>query len=220
VKVSGGSGTGGAGGPQNPTIITGPAGTTRDLEYQTAGVVRWRWRVNSDAETGAPNGTGSNLELNRYDDAGALLAQVLLVNRRLGTATWTPNITFSGQIVVVGSSTFTARLQLSNGATLAGGIDLPTTRVAVDTVLGAGHHTVRVDASGALRTITFPNPATTPGRQYVIIKGDTSANAVRLSTPAGVFGVGGDVTYDLTYPGQVITLQSDGTDWNILGMLI
>lgn len=63
--------------------LTAAAGTNRDLSYQTAGVDRWKWRTNNVAESGG--NAGSNLELLRYNDAGAQIGGVVMgVNRSTG----------------------------------------------------------------------------------------------------------------------------------------
>jgi hypothetical protein len=71
-------------------------------------------------------------------------------------------------------------------------------------------HTIAVDASGAARTITLPAPsAATVGREYVIIKSDSSANAVSVASGGGtLFG-----TASTTTQGGFIRVRSDGTNW-------
>lgn len=59
--------------------VNGPAGRTRNVQFETADVLRWRFRANTTAESGT--NAGSNLEGIAYDDAGAALGTWLFVNR-------------------------------------------------------------------------------------------------------------------------------------------
>jgi hypothetical protein len=86
--------------------------------------------------------------------------------------------------------------------------------VNANTVLDSTHHTVLVDAAGAIRTITLPNAVGCKWRIYTIKKIDVSVNAVQVIT------AGGDID-GLT---QLLFLQqwdsakviSDGTNWRIV----
>lgn len=61
---------------------SGPAGTNRAIYFDTDGTPRWALITNSTAEGGAD--AGSNLVLQNYDDAGALLGNVLAFSRATG----------------------------------------------------------------------------------------------------------------------------------------
>jgi len=62
--------------------LDGAAATTRNLRFLTTNLLRWAFVANTTAESGAS--AGSNLDLLRYDDAGALLATVLRITRSTG----------------------------------------------------------------------------------------------------------------------------------------
>lgn len=63
-------------------IVTGPAGASKELLYQTAGITRWSVRVRGNAESGS--NAGSDLLIANYSDAGAQLTNVLQVTRSTG----------------------------------------------------------------------------------------------------------------------------------------
>lgn len=75
--------------------------------------------------------------------------------------------------------------------------------------------TLMVNAAGGAVAITLLDPTTNAGVTQVITKTDTSVNVVTLTTPAGVIAVGGLTTYSLVLAGASVTLQSDGTNWNL-----
>lgn len=62
--------------------ISAAAGNDRSLLLQTGGLTRWQLSANNVAEGGS--NAGSSLQLQRYDDAGAVLATVLYSRRQDG----------------------------------------------------------------------------------------------------------------------------------------
>jgi hypothetical protein len=83
-------------------ILNGAAGTNRTYQYQTAGVARWDLTCNNTAESGS--NTGSDLVLNAYTDAGALVdmgGTVVFTRAALGPVT-------INRPIVNGAGTFTA----------------------------------------------------------------------------------------------------------------
>jgi hypothetical protein len=62
--------------------INGAAGTTRVLEYTTAGSARWAVYVNGTAESGG--NAGSDYQIQRYTDAGAAIDTPLSIIRSSG----------------------------------------------------------------------------------------------------------------------------------------
>lgn len=67
-------------------IAERPAGATAGLALRTNTSARWFLAVNSAAESGA--NAGSDLVLNRYNDAGVLIDSILSVNRATGEFTF------------------------------------------------------------------------------------------------------------------------------------
>lgn len=90
------------------------------------------------------------------------------------------------------------------------------TNTAVDLTLTVAHHTITVDASGAARTITLPAAAGCSGRIYIIKKVDASGNNVTIDGNASETIDGATTKVHSTqYSGSAI--QSDGTNWHIIG---
>jgi parallel beta helix pectate lyase-like protein len=65
--------------------VNGASGSVRAFVWQTAGAKRWYMRANGTAESGS--NTGSDFELNAYDDAGNLLSTPLKISRANGQVT-------------------------------------------------------------------------------------------------------------------------------------
>lgn len=73
---------------------------------------------------------------------------------------------------------------------------------------------VLADAVAGAIAVTLPSPAL--GRMAEVVKTDTGPNAVTLTTPSGVIGVGGAATYVMSVPGTALVLRGDGTNWQIV----
>lgn len=71
-------------------IVDRPAGQTGDLDFTTAGSIRFRWRLSSAAESGSD--AGSNISLIAYHDDGTTLGTVASITRA------TRNVVFGGII--------------------------------------------------------------------------------------------------------------------------
>jgi len=72
--------TGAGAGLQAAFVIDNATGTVKDLRFSTAQSLRWIWRSNSTAESGA--NAGSDLNLISFTDAGATLNGVVMVALR------------------------------------------------------------------------------------------------------------------------------------------
>lgn len=95
------------------------------------------------------------------------------------------------------------------------GLEAPITGVSADTTLDNTHFTVKVDASGANRTITLPAAATCSGRIYNIKKIDSSANSVTIDGN-GAETIDGAATKSTTTQYAGWQIQSDSSNWIIL----
>ena len=77
-----------------PLNLSAAAGTpSRALVCQTAGLSRWAWGMTTSAESGS--NAGGNFALNRYDDTGNMIDQVMNFTRSSG-------VTNIGQLVIGG----------------------------------------------------------------------------------------------------------------------
>lgn len=72
--------------------VNAAAGQYRYFQFKTAGTQRWSFGAENTAEAGAD--VGSNFRIAAYNDAGALIDELLAIPRvALGAATWTrPNV--------------------------------------------------------------------------------------------------------------------------------
>ncbi|MEP7454310.1 hypothetical protein [Phyllobacterium sp. SB3] len=68
--------------PATGLRLNGNVGTARGIRFQTSGSDRWVLYTSGTAESGSDN--GSNLELNRYNDAGTFLDTLISINRETG----------------------------------------------------------------------------------------------------------------------------------------
>ena len=99
-------------------VLNAAAGTYRGVFWKTAGVNRWRFATDTDAESGA--NAGCTLKLVSYDDAGSAIKTPISITRATGditfgsNATMTLNLTASGGGITAGVAAttrgvFTAR---------------------------------------------------------------------------------------------------------------
>lgn len=114
------------------------------------------------------------------------------------TQTWSGTNTFSSEIL------------------LGGAVRTPITSTSSDIPLDATHYTVKVDASGANRTITLPPAAGCTGRIYIIKKTDSSANTVTIDGDTAET-IDGATTKVISTQYAGYSIQSDGTGWMIIG---
>lgn len=90
-----------------------------------------------------------------------------------------------------------------------------TTATSTDITLDVSHYTVRVDASGASRTITLPAASGCTRRIYAVKKSDSSGNTVTVDAD-GAETIDGATTQVLTTQYSTVVIQSNGTSWDIL----
>lgn len=62
--------------------VSGSAGQTRNLKFQSSGSSRWAWSVSNTAESGG--NAGSDLNLQSFTDGGAFNANVMSITRSTG----------------------------------------------------------------------------------------------------------------------------------------
>ncbi len=76
---------------------------------------------------------------------------------------------------------------------------------------------IRADASGSAFTLTLPAAATAgPGTTYTIIRADIAESTNLLTIDANASElIAGNLNYIL-YPSDVITIECDGTGWNVI----
>lgn len=90
-----------------------------------------------------------------------------------------------------------------------------TNSTSTDITLDASYYTVRVDASGASRTITLPAASGCTRRIYFIKKTDNSVNTVTIDGN-GAETIDGATTQVIATQYGTFQIQSNGTSWDIL----
>jgi len=89
------------------------------------------------------------------------------------------------------------------------------TEYVADETLGDNEYVIFVDASAGDVTLTLPDPALAPARQYVIKKTDTSANRIIIA-PFASETIDGSASAMIVAPYESLTIQCNGTDWFII----
>lgn len=117
--------------------INGAAGTARNLDFLSAGLLRWSIRLTAAAETGG--GAGSGLSLRSYDDTGVAYTVIpLTFARSSGTATFGANVNGPGfsfgpaSLTLDGPGNTAIELGRTDGTTCTPHIDFHTAAASVD----------------------------------------------------------------------------------------
>lgn len=95
------------------------------------------------------------------------------------------------------------------------GIRFNTSTKVANYTIGLTDYTIRGDASGGAIVITLPNATTCEGQLFVVKKVDSSSNAVTVNTTAAQT-IDGSLTAPIYVQFASITLQSNGTNFDIL----
>jgi len=136
-------------------------------------------------------------------------------------------------LFVIGNGTDTspanALTLLKNGNLGFGGVKAPTSKIEVDGAIATavavktGAYTLTIndsvvlcDSTAAAFIIALPTAVGITGREYVIKKIDSSANAVTVDGNAAET-LDGAATYSLATQWKYVRIVSDGTNWVITG---
>ncbi len=92
----------------------------------------------------------------------------------------------------------------------------PGANVTTTTTLDSTHNVIRADANGGAFSLNLPAAAGCLDRVYTAIKTDSSANAVTLDGNSAET-INGAATYALSAQYARVTIQSDGTNWLVIG---
>jgi hypothetical protein len=82
--------------------------------------------------------------------------------------------------------------------------------------LTTSDHTATGDATSAAFSLTLPTAVNCAGREYIIKKIDASANAVTVATTSSQT-IDGSTTYALSTQWKYVSVQSNGSNWIIVG---
>jgi len=80
----------------NTLTLTGAASVYRAVYMQTSGSNRWF--AGADTATESGSNAGSNFEIIRYTDAGAIIDSPMTINRATGNVTFSQNVTATGTL--------------------------------------------------------------------------------------------------------------------------
>lgn len=125
-------------------------------------------------------------------------------------------LTRAGNASWLGLSYFGALTAPIHTVDVGGSFGANITSTSVDITLNATHYTVKVDASGANRTITLPAASGVTRRIYIIKKTDSSANTVTIDGNASET-IDGATTKVINTQNTGYQIQCDGTNWIIIG---
>lgn len=80
-------------------------------------------------------------------------------------------------------------------------------------------HFIDCDATSAAFSITLPAVASSSGKELIIKKIDSSANAVTVDGNASET-IDGATTYSLAQQYDSVTIYCDGSEWHIIGEVV
>lgn len=131
-------------------------------------------------------------------------------------------IQFQSQYSITGASvTFTQPIPVGvNKVQIIRGLGSSATAAPTNTktssyVATVSDYTIRCNASSGVLTVSLPDATLYVGKLYVIKKIDSSANFVVID-PFGTQTIDGNLTVSITTQYQSLTLQSNGSTWDII----
>ena len=233
--ATGANGTNGTDGATGPTGATGATGTNGNDGVTGAtgangtngsdgatGPAGANGTNGNDGATGATGANGTNGTDGATGNTGATGATG--PGNANGTVNYVAKFSSSDSLISsstifdsagsvgIGTNAPNSTLHVAGSVTLAYAIaNTPTY------TLGMSDHTVR--RYGLCNNIIFPDASTCPGRIYVIISSNGSVTNVGLSPVPGqiVYDDVTNTTYGFLTPNQRIQVQSDGTNWIVIG---
>lgn len=164
------AGSNAGGGSTRGFDINGAAGVIRPLRWLTGGVERWRMYAGTASESGG--NAGSNLFLDSYNDAGAIIHNILNVTRATGDLTLGvlgKALTLRSKLTSAGESvTVTALAQAATASAASNGADDLAGTINVTSQASP--------AAGDLFTATFVT-AFPVGTPHVVLSATNAATA-------------------------------------------
>jgi hypothetical protein len=224
VNVIAGTGLTGGGALTGNVTLTVAANTTQQLvTVQNNGTAVGTRQVHNFIP-------GTNITITSADDAANGRANVTISTSGLGTmATQNANaVVITGGTIngvsltldsinntVIGNTT--ASTAVFTTMTTSGAYFTISTKSSAYT-LTTTDFTILANASTAAFTLTLPTAVNASGQVYVIKKTDSSANAVTISTTLSQT-IDNLSSYSLGYQYQGVVLQSNNSNWSIIGAI-
>jgi hypothetical protein len=197
--------------PANGTVVSISAGT---------GITATPNPITSSGTIAIANTT---VTAGTYGSSSAV-AQVTINAQGQVTSASNVGITIpSGNVTGLG----TMATQNANSVTITGGSisNVTLSNVSINTSIvtktgnytaAAADETILVNASGGVVTITLPTAVGVAGKVYTVKKIDSSTNAVTVATTSSQT-IDGVTTYSLANQYGGVNVQSDGSNWYIIG---
>ena len=154
-----------------------------------------------------------------------------LVTRKITARPGSTSLTIDSSLTVASATKchiYYTGLVVSNSGNLSIGSNTNTSKLHVEGAISTAivsktenynvtsrDSTILVDSSGGERTITLPDMSSIPGLKYVVKKIDSSGNNVIVATTNG--NIDGASTSTLSTQYKFVEVQSDGSNWYIIG---
>ncbi len=191
-------------------LFSGAAGSnTRQIRYETAGVLRWIEGVDIEAESGS--NAGANWTLTSYSDSGSPVATAMTANRATGVVAFgsiptSPTPTAGDSSTNVATTAFVQQTKIANAA---------RTSTVQATTVGVNDRYVGINYAGA-STLSLPGTSWTQG-QMVTIKdesGKAGTNNITITTGGPL--IDGQSSVVLALNRGSITLLWNTSFWSII----
>ena len=168
-------------------------------------------RLGIVAYANTPNGAIYITKTNVYTLASNIVGTVAIANG--GTGQTTANAAFNA--LAPSQTSNSGKYLTSDGTNTAWAFPSLSTKTSAYT-LTSTDSTILGNATSAAFTLTLPTAVGTTGKTYVIKKTDSSTNAVTIGTTSSQT-IDGNTTYAISNQWGGVTLQSDGSNWLIIG---
>ena len=168
-------------------------------------------RLGIVAYANTPNGAIYITKTNVYALASNIVGTVAIANG--GTGQTTANAAFNA--LAPSQTSNSGKYLTSDGTNTAWAFPSLSTKTSAYT-LTSTDSTILGNATSADFTLTLPTAVGTTGKTYVIKKTDSSTNAVTIGTTSSQT-IDGNTTYAISNQWGGVTLQSDGSNWLIIG---
>ena len=168
-------------------------------------------RLGIVAYANTPNGAIYITKTNVYALASNIVGTVAIANG--GTGQTTANAAFNA--LAPSQTSNSGKYLTSDGTNTAWAFPSLSTKTSAYT-LTSTDSTILGNATSAAFTLTLPTAVGTTGKTYVIKKTDSSTNAVTIGTTSSQ-AIDGNTTYAISNQWGGVTLQSDGSNWLIIG---
>ncbi len=170
------------------------------------------------------SGSATNIGINNWFNISGTSGHLLYPNADSTTAISVGQAAGSGAFVQFDTTNKQTAIGQSGAPNsplqVGGAISLPITATPLtsSTPLTSAHYTALVNCTGGALTITLPTAVGIQGREYVIKKTDSSANAVTLATTSSQT-IDGAASLTISAQYSLYRVQSDNANWQVIGKM-